>query len=295
MAAITYGLNPLGALKLYSDGLNVNSVMFYRYGLAMILLAGIMWLQKQSFKINRRELLICGFLGFIFAVASLTLFTSFYYIDAGVACTLLFIYPVMVAIIMAIFFKEKITSVTTFSILIALVGIGLLYYGGNGMILNTIGVLLVMLSALNYAIYIVTVNKSGLHLPPVTLTFFVMLFGVLTTTLHSLVSEEYHLQLLTTMSQWQWALMLAVVPTVISLILMVIAIKNIGSTPTAVMGALEPVTAVAIGVTVFNESFTWRIASGMLLILIAVFLVITEKSLTGRLLKNRRSSRNYTV
>ncbi len=288
MSAIAYGLNPLGALNLYDTGLNVDSVIFYRYGLAAVILAGIMLLQKNSFKIGRRDLLRCACLGVVFSMSSISCFASFNYMDAGVACTILFIYPVMVAVIMAVFFKERITVIAVLAIALALAGISLLYYGGNGTVLSGMGVLLVMISALTYAVYIVVVNKSGLRLPPVTLTFFVMLFGVLAVGLHSLVSEEYHLQLLTSLRQWQWLAMLAVLPTVLSLILMVVSIKNIGSTPTAIMGALEPVTAVVIGVAVFSESLTLRIAAGIFLILAAVFLIIIEKPLLHRLWHRRR-------
>ena len=282
ISAITYGMNPLGALSLYDEGLNAGSVLFYRYGLAVLILAGIMLLRKESFKIRIRQLFICAFLGFTFVVSSFSLFISFNYMDAGVACTILFVYPVMVALIMAAFFKEKITIIIMLAIFMALAGIILLYYGGAGMALSTVGVLLVMLSALSYAVYIVTVNKSGLYLPPVKLTFFVMLFAVLTIVIHSFLRVEYQLQLLTGMTQWGWAIMLAIVPTVISLVLMVVAVKNIGSTPTAIMGALEPVTAVIIGGIVFDEIFSLRIATGMLLILIAVSIIIVEKPISKR-------------
>ena len=56
--------------------------------------------------------------------------------------------------------------------------------------------------------------------------------------------------------------MLALIPTVVSLVLMTVAVHAIGSTPTAVMGALEPLTAVVIGVTIFGELFTARLAAG---------------------------------
>lgn len=286
-SAITYGLNPLGALNLYGGGVNVDSVIFYRYGLAMIMLAGVMLLQKKSFAIGRRELVICFLLGFIFAISSIALFSSFHYMEAGMACTLLFIYPVMVAVIMALFFKERITFAAGLAIAMAIPGVGMLYYGGGEITMSTTGMLMVMFSALAYALYIVILNRSRLYLPPVTLTFFVMLFGTLAVALHSLLGEEYHLQLLVDVRQWLWVLMLAIVPTVFSLVLMTVAIKSIGPTPTAIMGALEPVTAVAIGVTVFNESFTPRIAAGMLLILLAVSLVIVEKPLARRLLRNK--------
>ncbi len=288
VSAITYGMNPLGALNLYRDGINVDSVLLYRYGLAMIILAGLMLMRKESFRVGGRELLVCLFLGLSFAVSSISLFTSFHYMDAGIACTILFLYPVLVAIIMAAFFKERVTLITALSIIMALAGIGLLYKGGDGLTLSTIGVLLVMLSALSYAIYLVGVNKADLHMPPIKITFFVTLFGVLTILMHSQFSDRNQIQLLTTLPQWMWVAMLAVVPTVISLVLMVVAVKNIGSTPTAIMGALEPVTAVVIGVMVFHEHFSLRIALGMLLILIAVSLVIAEKPLVDRLFRKKR-------
>lgn len=290
VAAITYGMNPLGALNLYADGINTDSVLLYRYGLAVLVLGGIMLLRKRSFSVGGRELLVCLVLGVVFAVSSLSLFISFHYMDAGVACTLLFVYPVMVAAIMAVFYKEKVALVTALSILMALAGIGLLYKGGDGVALSTAGVLLAMLSALAYAVYVVAVNKSNISLSPVKLSFFVMLFGMFTVLAHSLFREENHIQLLTTPPQWMWAAMLAIVPTVISLVLMVVAVKTIGSTPTAIMGALEPVTAVIIGVMVFNERLTPRIALGMALILVAVSLIIAEKPITNKLFKKTGSA-----
>mgnify|MGYP000190581564 CR=1 FL=1 len=89
-------MNPLGALSLYRAGINTNSVLFYRYALAAVLLAALLLVQKTSLRITRREFSVLGLLGVMFAVSSLTLFMSFHYMDAGIASTLLFVYPVMV-------------------------------------------------------------------------------------------------------------------------------------------------------------------------------------------------------
>jgi len=279
VAAITYGTNPLGALNLYAEGYNVDSVLFYRYGLAVAILGLTMLIMKTRLTIKPRELTICLFLGVMFAISSLSLFSSFHYMDAGVASTILFVYPVMVAILMAVFFKERVTLVTVLSILLALAGIGLLYQGDGGTTLSLVGVLLVMVSSLTYAIYIITVNKSGINLSPVKMTFYVMLFGVMTIIAHSFFRPEYNLQLLTSATSWGWAFMLAFVPTVLSLLLMVVSVRELGSTPTAIMGALEPVTAVIIGVMVFHEVFTLRLGTGILMILAAVILIIAGKAI----------------
>lgn len=90
VAAVSYGMNPLGALSLYRAGINTNSVLFYRYALAAVLLAALLLVQKTSLRITRREFSVLGLLGVMFAVSSLTLFMSFHYMDAGIASTLLF-------------------------------------------------------------------------------------------------------------------------------------------------------------------------------------------------------------
>ena len=90
------------------------------------------------------------------------------------------------------------------------------------------------------------------------------------------------MQPLTTPRMWLFAIMLALVPTVISLVTMTMAVHAIGSTPTAIMGALEPLTAVIIGVTVFGEIFTLRLGIGIFMILVAVILIVAAKSLSPR-------------
>lgn len=281
VAAISYGTNPLGALNLYAEGMNPNSVMFYRYGLAVVILALIMLFRRKSFAVSWHEFRILAALGLLMAASSLTLYSSFNFMDAGIASTLLFVYPVMVAVMMAALFKEKVTTVTALSIMLALGGIALLYQGGDGAVLSTVGVILVMISSLTYAVYIIIVNKSSLRLSSVKLTFHVLLVGSLFIVAYSFVGENTQIEPLTTPSMLIYALVLALFPTVISLILMVIAVHDVGSTPTAVMGALEPITAVCIGVLVFGEQFTMRLATGILLILTAVILIIVGKSLSA--------------
>lgn len=296
IAAITYGTNPLGALFLYKDGINTHSVLFYRFSLAAIILGFLLIVQKKSFAVTQKELKVLAALGILFGISSLSLFSSFHYMDAGVASTILFVYPVMVAVIMAVFFKEKVSLITVLSITLALGGIGLLYKNEGGGTLSTLGILLVMVSSLSYAIYIVVVNKSSLMMSSVKMTFYVLLFCVSTIILHSLSESSTHIKLLTTPEMWGWAIMLAVLPTIISLIMMTKAVHIIGSTPTAIMGALEPLTAVVIGVTIFGEVFTPRMGAGITLILLGVILIIAGKSIkpqklllrvenTGRALK----------
>ena len=344
LAAVSYGVNPLGAKYLYEEGFNVESVLFYRYGLAALII-GVIMVGKiitgrkvastlrqaqctassatgtpsatepqssvtepveatgyESFKVSRGELSTLIALGLLFVVSSLTLYCSFLYMDSGVACSLLFVYPVMTAVLMAMLYGEKITKTTAAAIALSLVGVLLLYKGDGETVLSTVGVLLVMVSALSYALYIIVANRASapesgleashnrfskslphratihrLDMSAMKLSFYVLIVCAVSMVLFSLTSPERHLMPLATGREWGYSLMLAIVPTVFSLVSMGIAVRIIGSTPTAIMGALEPLTAVVIGLTVFHEALTVNLVAGILLILTAVITIILSK------------------
>ena len=278
LAAVCYGTNPLGALPLYAEGVNTSSVLFYRFSMAVLMLAVMLLIERKSFRISGGELKTLGSLGLLFAASSITYYQSFHYMDAGIASTILFVYPVMVAVIMATFFREKVTASTVTSIILALTGIGLLYSGDAGVSLSGIGVLLVMVSSLTYAVYIVIVNQSSIRMSTMKLTFYVLLICMTCLLAYSFTSPDLHLMLPPSPRAWFFACWLGLVPTVLSLVLMAIAVHEIGATPTAIMGALEPLTAVAIGVMVFGEALTFRLAVGIVLILSAVLLIVLGKN-----------------
>ena len=179
IAAATYGTNPLFALPLYKDGMDPDSVLFFRYLFAIPILGMMIKGRGRSFKIEHKAAVPLIVMGLLVAFSSLALFQSYNYMEVGIASTLLFVYPIMVALIMALVFKEKLTLQTVFCILLALSGIGLLYKSGDGTTLSLTGVLLVMASALSYAIYIIGVNQSTLkNVATLPLTFYILLFGV---------------------------------------------------------------------------------------------------------------------
>jgi drug/metabolite transporter (DMT)-like permease len=277
VAAASYGMNPLFALPLYGAGMSVDSVLFYRYFFAVVMLGILMKVKKQSFALKKADILLLAVMGLLFSFSSFFLFESYNYMDAGIASTILFVYPVLVAIIMAVFFHEKVSFITMFSIALAFTGISLLYEGGDGKTLSMLGVLFVILSSLTYAIYIVGVNRSSLkELPTAKLTFYALLFGISI----YVVRLDFCTALQPVPSPVLWAnvLSLALFPTIISLVLMTLSIHLIGSTP-AILGALEPVTALFFGVVVFGEQLTPRIMLGVLMILTAVTLIIAAKPL----------------
>ena len=287
IAAASYGMNPLFALPLYKAGMDPDSVLFFRYLFAIPLLGIMIKARGRSFKIQRKETFPLIIMGLLVALSSLTLFLSYNYMAAGIASTLLFVYPIMVALIMAMVFKEKLALQTIVCMLLALGGIGLLYKSEDGSTLSLIGTLLVFASSLSYAIYIVGINQTSLkNVATLKVTFYVLLFG-----LSLFVARLLYSGVLNTPDQWYlWAnlLALAVFPTATSFLCTTGAIQYIGSTPTAILGALEPVTAIFFGIAVFGESLTVRESFGLVMIIVAVTFVIAGGNITSQLVRFRK-------
>lgn len=274
ISAICYGMNPLGALFLYEEGLNVNSVIFYRFIFASILLAIFMLIKKDSFYLKFKEIILLALLGLLFGISAISLFNSFLYMDAGLASTVLFIYPIFVAIIMALFFKEKNSIITILSIIFAFLGVVLLYES-DGANVSNFGIFLVIVSSLCYAIYIVIINQY-LKISALKVTFYSMLFCTITILIHSFFDSSLNIMPLINFNMWFYTLFLALVPTIISLLFLIKAIQLIGSTSASILGALEPLTAVLIGVYVFNEKITFWLVIGIVFILFGVILIVLK-------------------
>lgn len=287
-SAAAYGTNPIFAKPCYADGMNVDSVLFFRYLFAVIVMLVMMAVGarrhshtlKETFRMNRHNLSQLVLMGILMALSSITLFASYNFMPVGIASTLLFMYPILVAVIMTLIYGERLSWLVVLCLVIATSGIMLLCpMDEQGFAITEtfmIGMLLVILSSLSYAIYLVGLNKSRLRtIASMPVTFYVILFG----------SSLFVGRLLTvsdlTLPQngWMWLNLLAlgVFPTVVSLVCTALAIQRIGSTQAALLGALEPVTAVILGVLILGESVSLREVAGMFLILSAVTLVVCRR------------------
>lgn len=275
LANVCYATNPLFSLPLLHAGVGVSSVLFQRYLLALplyvILAAGI---KKVSLALPRSAWLPVAMMGLLFGASSLALYSAFLYIDGGLACTILFVYPAMVTLLSVCFFGEKLSLRLLLALLATTSGIALLYRGGGDAPLDIRGVLWSLASAAFYAFYILGVR----HIRPVrelraeVLTFYVMLvsMGLFAVKL----AAEGAMQLPSAPLHWGCMLAIALIPTIVSLETFTRALHRIGAVRLSILGSAEPLVAIAIGVAVFGETLTLPVIIGVLLILGGIFLII---------------------
>ena len=271
--SVTFGLIPLFTLPLIAKGMEYDSILFYRFFFASLALGMVMLIKKESFRIELRDVPVFILLAFFYTFSSLFLLYGYGYMGAGVATTLHFTYPVFVSLLMLLLFREKSSWLTWVAIVLAVCGVALLSLPSTGMTADVKGIVIVLLSAVAYGSYIVGVNKFRVrNMNSRKLAFYVF---VLTTMIFGVKDFAFgDLQLPPDPASFGNLILLAVLPTVVSNITLVLAVQNIGGTLTSVLGALEPMTAVCIGALVFGEDFTVREGFGILLVLVAVTVII---------------------
>lgn len=282
LTAVTFGLIPLFTLPLMREGMQTDSILFYRFLVSTMALGLMMIAKRESFAIAWGDLPVVLLLALFYTASALFLLYGYEVMGAGVATTLHFTYPVFVTLLMFVLFREKVSWITMVAVALAIGGVAELSLHGTTLRLDPYGVVIVLLSALGYASYIITVNKSRVrNMHSRKLAFYVFAF----TTLVFLVKTGFGGGIQPLSGAWPVVnvVLLAVAPTVISNITLLLAVRNIGGTLTSILGALEPVTAVCIGVLVFGEAFAFNEAVGMVMILAAVLLVILGKGIRGNL------------
>ncbi len=279
VSGITYGLNPLFAMPLMRDGASVESVLFFRYGFAVLILGAILLADRQSFRVNMKQAGVLLILGLLYTSSSIMLFSAYNYMPSGLATMIVFVSPVLVALMM-VFLKVVPSWQVWLAIAATFVGVIIMTQGGPAESINPIGVVLSLGSALAYALFVVIINrnKSISTVSDSVLTFYSLLVGAVVFMIQVLCSGQNLMTGIDTNLDWLNLVGLAIFPTIISTASLAVASRNIGATKASVLGVFEPVTAIMVGTLVFGEPLTNNILIGMIIAMGAVtFMIISTK------------------
>ena len=282
-AGVSYGLNPLFAKPLMESGVPVLVMLFFRYFFSVLFLAGWMLVRRESFRVRAGEMGLLAVLGLLFSASSLFLFASYSYIPSGLATTLVYLYPVFVALIM-VFLRFYPSWQTWVSILATFGGIVLMSRPSPGMTVQPLGLALAVLSGLSYACYLVIVNRSR-RIRGVSehkLTFYALLTGTVLFAVLRTAQGGGMTEGVDTLEDWGALLGLAFFPTMISLLTLAVASRLIGPTRTSVLGVFEPLTALLVGTVLFGEPVTAPMLAGVGVCIAAVIFMILKPGASPR-------------
>ena len=276
LSSAAFGLIPLFSLPLLRAGISVQTALVYRFTIAALVLWCLLRLKGERFALRGIDVCKLAGLSVCYMLAVLFFFESFGHLPSGIAATIQFLYPVMVMLIMVVVFHERFYWRIGVAVVLAAIGVGLLSAGGpqtGAATVSATGVCLALLAGFTNGLYIIGIQVARIpSINGLVMTFYVMAFGAVISLGDGLARGS--LQWIDTGPEAASAVLLALVTAVFSNLTLILAIKRIGSTLTSVLGVMEPLTAVSVGVLVFGEPFTASLAGGVALIAGAVLLVM---------------------
>lgn len=272
----------------YAEGLDSDSVLMVRMAIALpIYLLILAWLMRNKPRPETlsSRLLKITFLGFIgYYLSSWLDLKGLEMISAQLERLTLFTYPIMVAILGAIFFKTPITR----KILIALV----ITYGGLWIVFAQelslsgeqvpLGTLLVFLAALSFSFYVLF-GKQVIHeVGSLWFTSIAMAISSFFVLIHFGVTSDFSTLTITPLA-WLWLLLLAIFSTVIPSFMISEAIHKIGPAQTGIIGILGPIVTMGLAIYILDEAFTiWHLL-GMCLVIFGVAILTIQKNTFSKL------------
>lgn len=274
ISASTFGLIPLFAIPVMKSGdLNTISILFYRFAFGAILMGTLGFIGGQSFRISWKDFKVLSLFGVNYVATALGLLYSYNLVTSGVATTIHSLYPISVSLIMIYIFKEKKSGILLFATAVSILGVGLMCWTKGEVSYS--GIFLLLLTVITYSIYIVSISRSDIkRLNPMPLNCYILGVGAVIVWIISLFSTS--VELIPNNFILKNLLLLALVPTVISNICLILAVKFAGSVKTSILGSMEPATAILVGVFYFGEPFGWNGIVGFALITTSTLIVIIK-------------------
>ncbi|MDQ0149503.1 DMT family transporter [Eubacterium multiforme] len=277
LASVAFGLMPIFAKFTYLHGSNSNTVLFFRFTIAAVILLVYLIVKKVSLKVNKKQFIILSFIGLIgYTLTTQTLFMSYDYLNVGLATTLHFVYPAFVCILEYIFFKKNMSKNKVLSLIFAGVGVySLIAFENNT--LSTMGLFLAVFSGLSYGVNIVLLALKELEkLDNRVITMYVtfgasigmFIYGEVTGSLITKINLELVMAYI----------FIAVVSTIIAMILLLKGIELIGPSSASILGTFEPIVSIIMGAFIFGEAITFALFLGGALILTSTIILARDKS-----------------
>lgn len=282
ISSASFGFSPLFSIGLLTAGLSNTDILSYRWAIAGFVLMIYAAVKKKTLRLNSfEEFWKIGLLSALRALTSITLLIGYANIASGVATTINFMYPVIVLLCMMLFHGEEKSFINLGAIGLSIAGVyllasgdGLRIDGGN----TTLGLVCSIISAVSFAAYYILIKRLRADkIEVVKFTTWIMMLSALYFITAGLISHG-KITIVTNGKLWLYILGLGLWATMVSNFTGVKAVRRIGPTLTSILGALQPLTAVALGVLFLDEHLGFKTITGMILIMISVMLVVTHQN-----------------
>jgi drug/metabolite transporter (DMT)-like permease len=284
LAVLAFSVRPiLIKLSYAASPISPTTLLFLRMTLSLpfFLVIG-WWLRNEQPRLTGRDWAHVALLGFLgYYAASFLDFIGLKYVGAGVGRLIMFLYPTLVLFLSFLFLHKKPSGSEIAALVMSYAGIALVVSSHASPAaqarLFLFGALLIFGGALLYAVYLVVGSQVVKRLGSMRFTAYSMVVSALPALLQFFILEPASALELPA-SVWAYALVLATFSTVLPVFLAAEALKRIGASHFALIGAVGPVSVAVTSAIGLGEPFTWVQALGGLLVISGVLLVSLKRS-----------------
>lgn len=253
------------------------------FSLPFYLVLGLLWKRNQSSKLNlsRKDywwIIIAGVLGYY--GASLFDFLGLQYVTAGIERLVLYVYPTIVLLLGAVFFKQRIKRTQFIALLLTYLGVAVAFLDKAAFAGSSnfwLGVLLVFAAAFTYAIYIVLSGQLVTKIGTRKYTAWAMIAACVAVLSHHAISHQLQLFDFEAPIYW-YGFIMAVFATVLPSFAVSEGIRIIGSSNAAIVGSIGPISTIVLAYFFLGEVFGSYQAIGTLIVIIGVLWLSLSKA-----------------
>ena len=277
VSAASFGAMPIFARFAYEEGSNPITVLFLRFSIASVFMITLMILRGTALPRGRTfiALVLIGGVGYV--GQSLSYFTALTLASAGLIAILLYLYPVLVVMLTALFLKESITKLKTLALLLALGGtvftIGLDRRG------QFLGIVLAITAAIIYSVYTIVGSKVIKKTDAFSSSAVIVVSaGVVSCGIVAVHGGEWP----ATMVGWISIISIALISTVVGIVTFLAGLRRIGPATASMLSTFEPVVTVSLAVIALGEAITFsKIVGGMMVLSAVTLLAKSEPKTTN--------------
>lgn len=281
LSSASFGFSPVFTIGLLAAGLSSFYTLAYRWTTAAAVLMIYAFCKKKTLFISdMEEAWKIILLSTLRAITSITLLYGYANISSGIASTINFMYPVVVTMCMMLFYGERKSKINLCAVLLSILGVylmasgdGLRTEGGN----IVTGLVCSLISAFSYAAYFILMKRTGADkIEAVKFTTWIMMLSAAYFIACCFIFNG-RIMPVTDPVQWMYILGLGLWATMVSNFTGVKAVRRIGPTLTSILGALQPLTAVILGIIFLDEHLSLRTVAGIAIIMVTVSVTVLHQ------------------
>jgi drug/metabolite transporter (DMT)-like permease len=271
-SSIAFGAMAIFANYAYKAGVDAISLLFLRFGVAGIVMLGIVLLRGIKFPKGNILLgyILMGGVGYV--AQSFSFFTALTLASASLVALLLYSFPAMVALLESFLFKQKLSPLKLTALALSLAGVALTI--GFDLQGKLPGIILALAAAVIYSGYILTGNKLAGKVSVLSSSTVIMLsagvvFGGLT------LAQGFHAP--TSLEGWLAVLGIVFISTIFAMLSFFAGLEKIGATSAAMLSTFEPVTTVLLAALFLDETISiFTVLGGGMILGAALLLTRSE-------------------